>query len=600
MTEEVAALVVRLEATQARFQRDMQRAEAAMRKSSTAIEGRATQMSTRVQGSMLRMSRSSGAAIQQLGYQVGDFAVQVASGGGVLRPFIQQGTQMVSAFGPAGALFGALGASVGALAMAFFDAGEEAESLTDAMNGLEQAGAAVDDLNAAIEESSGRVREALIAERDATVDLLRARLELAKENLANRRSQIERDASLDVKNDRLGAAFGSEVEEGLAAVIPNDPRDVERRVQELINSQPELKVELAGLERQITVIETGLEKLSTGTKTPVFSTGGGGGGRSRSGGGGGGGSSRERVDAIRREIDAINERRDALQRESALIGLSEREQVKLTAAFEKQQLVEDLLNKARKEGLELTPQQVEQAQQLGNQIEALTLANYDMKEALDAQADAASEARKQQEEFAQSLTDTSRRLADGVLGANSFAEALENVARIVADLAIQGLGGQGPLGGVLGGVIGGIFGGGSFGVGGGVGTGFFSGGIGGGSLSFSANGNAFSGGRIIPFARGGVVGGPTMFPMTDGAGLMGEAGPEAIMPLKRGAGGKLGVEGGSSRIVVELSPDLTARILDEARRDSIVIAQQSEARTLQKVPSVAAAGFAARPSLRRG
>jgi phage-related minor tail protein len=32
-----------------------------------------------------------------------------------------------------------------------------------------------------------------------------------------------------------------------------------------------------------------------------------------------------------------------------------------------------------------------------------------------------------------------------------------------------------------------------------------------------------------------------LFPFAKGTGLMGEAGPEAIMPLKRGADGKLGV-----------------------------------------------------------
>lgn len=57
-----------------------------------------------------------------------------------------------------------------------------------------------------------------------------------------------------------------------------------------------------------------------------------------------------------------------------------------------------------------------------------------------------------------------------------------------------------------------------------------------------ANGGAFNGGTLIPFANGGVVGGPTMFAMSGGRmGVMGEAGPEAIMPLERGAGGKLGV-----------------------------------------------------------
>ena len=49
-------------------------------------------------------------------------------------------------------------------------------------------------------------------------------------------------------------------------------------------------------------------------------------------------------------------------------------------------------------------------------------------------------------------------------------------------------------------------------------------------------------GGVTAFASGGVVGGPTMFGYRGGAGLMGEAGPEAIMPLKRGSNGALGVQ----------------------------------------------------------
>ena len=53
---------------------------------------------------------------------------------------------------------------------------------------------------------------------------------------------------------------------------------------------------------------------------------------------------------------------------------------------------------------------------------------------------------------------------------------------------------------------------------------------------------------ITPFAKGGVLNGPAVFPMGNGMGLAGEAGPEAIMPLTRGADGRLGVAsaGGSS------------------------------------------------------
>ena len=73
----------------------------------------------------------------------------------------------------------------------------------------------------------------------------------------------------------------------------------------------------------------------------------------------------------------------------------------------------------------------------------------------------------------------------------------------------------------------------------------------------SANGNVFSNGsHVTAYANGGVVGSPTYFPMSGGkTGLMGEAGPEAIMPLKRGANGKLGVQvsgnGGSNDITVQ-------------------------------------------------
>ncbi|WP_417485510.1 phage tail tape measure protein [Maricaulis salignorans] len=63
----------------------------------------------------------------------------------------------------------------------------------------------------------------------------------------------------------------------------------------------------------------------------------------------------------------------------------------------------------------------------------------------------------------------------------------------------------------------------------------------GGILPF-ADGAAFSQGKVTPFARGGVVSSPTHFPMRGGLGLMGEAGPEAILPLARGHDGSLGVK----------------------------------------------------------
>lgn len=61
-------------------------------------------------------------------------------------------------------------------------------------------------------------------------------------------------------------------------------------------------------------------------------------------------------------------------------------------------------------------------------------------------------------------------------------------------------------------------------------------------FAFSALGNIFRNGAIQKFAQGGaftnsIVNRPTVFDM----GMMGEAGPEAIMPLERDKSGRLGV-----------------------------------------------------------
>lgn len=75
-----------------------------------------------------------------------------------------------------------------------------------------------------------------------------------------------------------------------------------------------------------------------------------------------------------------------------------------------------------------------------------------------------------------------------------------------------------------------------------------------------ADGAPFSQGRVMPFAKGGVLSGPTTFPMRGATGLMGEAGPEAIMPLTRGADGALGVRaqgGGAVNVVMNITtPDV--------------------------------------------
>jgi lambda family phage tail tape measure protein len=89
------------------------------------------------------------------------------------------------------------------------------------------------------------------------------------------------------------------------------------------------------------------------------------------------------------------------------------------------------------------------------------------------------------------------------------------------------------------------------------------------SVIGSAKGNVFASQGLSAYS-GQVVNKPTMFAFAHGAGLMGEAGPEAILPLQRGNDGKLGVavQGGQGRSPtyitnINVQPTSTRRTADQ-------------------------------------
>ena len=82
-------------------------------------------------------------------------------------------------------------------------------------------------------------------------------------------------------------------------------------------------------------------------------------------------------------------------------------------------------------------------------------------------------------------------------------------------------------------------------------------------------------GAIKPFAAGGVIGTPTYFPLSSGGlGLAGEAGPEAILPLQRGADGRLGVASGGARGATSITVNIATPDAESFRRSESYITGQ--------------------------
>jgi tape measure domain-containing protein len=152
------------------------------------------------------------------------------------------------------------------------------------------------------------------------------------------------------------------------------------------------------------------------------------------------------------------------------------------------------------------------------------------------------------ESVGNAVTNTFRSMEDAMVDfvANGKADFTSLVDSIVADLARIAIQRSitGPLASGLGGMLGGVFGGGGGST---VSSNF--------SLDaiFNAKGNVFSSSGLSAYS-GSVVSSPTIFPFASGVGLMGEAGPEAILPLKRLGSGKLGVEsaGSGANVVVNV------------------------------------------------
>ena len=259
----------------------------------------------------------------------------------------------------------------------------------------------------------------------------------------------------------------------------------------------------------------------------------------------------EARDAYDRMLETIEKRNEKAQIELDTLGMT----AGAAAAYRVEQ---ELLNAAKRAELELTPQQIENNKALAESAARIAERLEQARGPLASYIRESSDLNKGLQTVAvDGLRGVENALVDITKGTTTASEAfkkmtasiLEDLGRMLIRAAVARAAG--------------LF----LGGGGGVSTYSGSGNPwAAGGMVASANGNVFMGGNLIPFARGGVVSVPTLFPMANGMGLMGEAGPEAIMPLRRGADGRLGVAapGAAGGVVLNYSPTIDARGADAA------------------------------------
>lgn len=582
MMTDIAELGLRIRADGAReAATDLDRVSTSAKRATQAARPLANSVGTTGRA----MSRL-GPQVQNASFQVADFAVQVSAGTSATRAFAQQAPQLLGGFGAFGAAAGAAVAVGAALVPVLFNLGAEAQTAEDAIDGLADA---VDVLNDAMRASqspitdlidqygqfTGRALEVLeiqrrIAQLDAASALAATTEQVSR--MFDQFGNISRvvdplgvsnfDRAVDeivgtmkigedqarlflTQLERLAEARGPEAQ---AEALRNVREQLEVATSQAGNMNAEARsflslltdAETAALRVAAVDIASGIgaaasnaqglaDQLkraahfknqfgspdpSVGNETLTFGDNPGGNGRRRiidlrepSLSGGGGAQSGASIGGG--GGGGISEAERELDRFRQSLG---------RFRTEEQQAAHDLEEFERAVGTfrdSLSDRE-------------LILVGQGLEELRDRMSGVSEGAERLREGLSQTF-------ASIVTGAQSAGEAISNLASRFADMLAQ----QG-----FDMLIGAAF----------------------PSIFPSAKGNAFAGGNVVPFARGGIVSGPTLFPMANGAGLMGEAGPEAIMPLKRTGGGQLGVRSEPQlvRVVIDAGPEFNARVIEGA------------------------------------
>ena len=546
-----------------------------------------------------RGNNQLGVATQQAGYQIGDFLVQIQSGTNPIVAFGQQATQLVgvlplvagqlglttkaaialsAGLGIGIPLFTAIAAVVGTFAYEAFSASKANEAFEETMKSLkeetEAAALEIERLNRglattaqaqadtkirALRDEVERLRVAAenadvegyafaaeaLRDAEAKLALAEKELQLSKDTLAQEKARSDYEKFRADMLERSVSASQALLDETAAAVAA--VQEVGERVKKLEEEYGKTVVQaalLAGLdiEKGINLAAIAASNLSSEMKAALASAlgladlavkynmfeGSAGAGMLRRYGGRGTVSDKDPVvgetgESIYKEPPKTRGGGSKADPLAALIEEQRQRKILLGLTGEQRTLQEAIFQVTNKLG--------DATKTMSNaQIEALAKENL----MLEQQEKLYEEKISKQQEIANLLQSSMETAFMSIVeGTQSAKDAFKQMAADIIKelyrvLVVQQMVGSFKSGG--GGILGSIFG------------------------ALQADGGVWKGGsQVQAFANGGIVGGPTMFPMSGGkTGLMGEAGPEAIMPLKRGANGKLGVEvqGGAGTVVV--------------------------------------------------
>lgn len=219
----------------------LQRVQGSMAKANSATKG----MTNQFNSARTSVQKFATGAMQQAGYQIGDFAVQVANGTSKMQAFGQQGSQLLGIFGPFGAVLGAGVAIISAFAVVAQRASGSSKTLADRTNELSSALTRLNSVSSAASMSVADLTKDYGVNAEAAEKILDI-----QESLAAARARI----ALGTTTQKLGDIFGVGGDIQSAQSFLRDleiSRDIQAQILELQNNSIETVQTAVGLSVEV-------------------------------------------------------------------------------------------------------------------------------------------------------------------------------------------------------------------------------------------------------------------------------------------------------------------------------------------------------------